>query len=113
MNAEEYQSMRGSLKMSQAELASHLGVTRETIVRRESGAAVISREAELAIKSICQPPAKTSLESKGRRFETVTQMMDAEKVSPDIPRPRVIERREREPIFGGMLRDPKKGESGK
>lgn len=58
MKALEYKRLRKQLG-TQADAASWLGVTRETIVRRESGEQPIGKEAELAIRwavqeRICQ-----------------------------------------------------------
>ena len=54
MTPAEYRAVRQSLGWSQARLADELGVTRETISRRESGdpRAPIDREADLAIRSL-------------------------------------------------------------
>lgn len=54
MNPAEYRSARISLEMSQAQLAAALGVGRQCISDRESGRAVITREAELALRYLCE-----------------------------------------------------------
>jgi len=55
----EYRQFRGKLGYEQPELAALLGVARETVVRRESGAAKIGREAELAIRALPKKKAKS------------------------------------------------------
>lgn len=52
MDATEYRKLRDKLGLTQAGLAARLGVTRETITRRETGAATITEEAALAIRSL-------------------------------------------------------------
>ncbi len=52
MKPEEYKEMREEIGLTQASLASRLGVARETIARRESGAAKISAEAVIALRSL-------------------------------------------------------------
>ena len=52
MNPSEYKAIRESLKLTQAELAKKLGVTRKTVNFRENGKAEISDEAAMAIKSL-------------------------------------------------------------
>lgn len=59
MNCVEYRQHREKLGYEQPELARLLGVARETVVRRESGAAKIGREAELAIKALAKKKAKS------------------------------------------------------
>lgn len=49
MNKQEYKEIRIELGLSQLELARLVGVTRETINKRERGLNVITQEAELAI----------------------------------------------------------------
>jgi DNA-binding XRE family transcriptional regulator len=51
MTGPEYKALREKLSLTQAELASRLGVTRKTINARENGAK-ITEEARLAILSI-------------------------------------------------------------
>lgn len=48
----EYKTFREKLGLTQAELASILGVTRKTVNARETGAARITKEAELAIGAL-------------------------------------------------------------
>lgn len=55
MTGAEYKAHREKLGLTQAELAAYLGVTRETINRRESGGN-ITGEAALALRAL--PPAK-------------------------------------------------------
>lgn len=57
MSPAQYKAKREQLGLTQAGLASLLGVTRETINRRESGEQPITHEAALAISSL--RPAKT------------------------------------------------------
>ena len=57
MSPAKYKSKREQLGLTQAGLASLLGVTRETVNRRESGEQPIPHEAALAISSL--RPAKT------------------------------------------------------
>ncbi|MEI6178384.1 MAG: helix-turn-helix transcriptional regulator [Verrucomicrobiota bacterium] len=52
MTATQYKALRGKLGLTQAGLAARLGVTRETITRRETGSATITEEAALAIKAL-------------------------------------------------------------
>lgn len=52
MNPSEYKAIRESLKLTQAELAKKLGVTRKTVNSRENGKVVISAEAWLAIRNL-------------------------------------------------------------
>jgi transcriptional regulator with XRE-family HTH domain len=54
MKAEEYRELREKTGLTQAKCAEFLGVSRETIARRETGG-VISVEAALAIKAVAQP----------------------------------------------------------
>lgn len=54
MSSEEYKATRERLGMTQAQLAEAVGVKRLRIVQREDGA-TITREAELAILSLCKP----------------------------------------------------------
>lgn len=54
MSSEEYKATRERLGMTQAQLAEAVGVKRLRIVQREGGA-TITREAELAILSLCKP----------------------------------------------------------
>lgn len=56
MTAAEYKAVRTHLG-TQAEVAARLGVSRETIARRETGALPISTEAALALASL--PKTKT------------------------------------------------------
>ncbi|MDQ8206219.1 helix-turn-helix transcriptional regulator [Coraliomargarita sp. SDUM461003] len=49
MSPVEYKANREQLRLTQAGLASRLGVTRETVVRRERGESRITDEAALAI----------------------------------------------------------------
>jgi DNA-binding XRE family transcriptional regulator len=51
MTAAEYKDLREKLSLTQAELASRLGVTRKTINARENGAK-ITEEAALAIGAL-------------------------------------------------------------
>jgi DNA-binding XRE family transcriptional regulator len=51
MTSDEYKKLRDQLGLTQAGLAALLGVTRETVARRETGAA-ITEEAALAIRSL-------------------------------------------------------------
>lgn len=51
MTAPEYKAQREKLGLTQAELASRLGVTRKTINARENGAK-ITEEAARAIRSL-------------------------------------------------------------
>ena len=52
MTPAQYRRQRERLGLTQAELAARLGVTRETVTRRETGKKPITGEAEMAIKSI-------------------------------------------------------------
>lgn len=52
MTPEQYKEIRKRLGMTQAALATALGVTSKTIRRRESGETEINKEAELAIKTL-------------------------------------------------------------
>ena len=55
MNAETYKATRESLG-TQAEVAAWLGVARETVARRETGADRITKEAALAIEALAKRP---------------------------------------------------------
>lgn len=57
MSTAQYKAKRDQLGLTQAGLASLLGVTRETVNRRESGEQPITHEAALAISSL--RPSKT------------------------------------------------------
>lgn len=52
MTPTQYRRHREQLRLTQAELAAKLGVSRETINRRESGKKAITGEAEMAIRSL-------------------------------------------------------------
>jgi DNA-binding XRE family transcriptional regulator len=52
MTGPQYRSMRIKLGLTQAGLAARLGVTRETITRRETGAATITEEAAIALRAL-------------------------------------------------------------
>ena len=52
MNGTDYESVRRGLRLSQDELARRLGVSRQTIHKRETGKTPISREAVLAMKQV-------------------------------------------------------------
>lgn len=54
MTSEQYRAIRARLELSQSELADRLGLTFNTISRRELRQLPITREAELAIKWIEQ-----------------------------------------------------------
>jgi DNA-binding XRE family transcriptional regulator len=55
MTAEQYKAARERLGVTQSKLADILGITRETVTRRETGAATITSEAAMAIRSIPVP----------------------------------------------------------
>ena len=57
MSPAQYKAKREQLGLTQAGLASLLGVTRETVNRRESGEQRITEEAALALRAI--RPSKT------------------------------------------------------
>ena len=57
MSPAQYKAKREQLGLTQAGLASLLGVTRETVNRRESGEQPLTHEAELAIGAL--RPTKT------------------------------------------------------
>ena len=52
MTGTEYKSLREKLGLTQAGLASRLGVTRKTVNARETEAVRITEEAALAIRSL-------------------------------------------------------------
>lgn len=52
MTADEYRAIRERLELKQGELAERLGVTLNTISRREIGQVPITKEAELALRWI-------------------------------------------------------------
>lgn len=65
MSPTDYKKHREQLGLTQAGLASRLGVTRETVVRRERGESRITEEAALAILQLlsssnnkCEHPTK-------------------------------------------------------
>lgn len=67
MTGAEYKAIRKRLRLTQAEMADALGVSRKTIGLRELGKAVIGTEAELAIAHL----AACSERGRGRgRGET-------------------------------------------
>ena len=49
-----YKNLRLSIGMSATQMAEELGVTRETISRREAGTMRITREAQLALAHVCE-----------------------------------------------------------
>ena len=52
MTNDEYKALRKETGLTQAALVERLGVSRETVARRESGAMPINTEAALAIKAL-------------------------------------------------------------
>ena len=52
MRPEEYKKLREKLGLTQAGLASRLGVSRKTVNFREAGTTAISYEAELAVRAL-------------------------------------------------------------
>ena len=52
MTPAQYKTHRQKLGLNQSELAAALGITRKTVNRREAGAATITIEAQLAIRSL-------------------------------------------------------------
>jgi len=50
MNAEQYKAARERLKLTQADLAAALGVSRKTVNARERGAVPVSAEAAFAMR---------------------------------------------------------------
>jgi len=61
MTPAEYRARRDTLGLTQADLAKELGVSRETVNRRESGEQTIDLEAALAIRNLtraAQAPKK-------------------------------------------------------
>jgi DNA-binding XRE family transcriptional regulator len=54
MTPADYKAHREKLGLTQAGLAALLGVTRETVTRRETGTKPITMEAAMAIRSISQ-----------------------------------------------------------
>ena len=56
MKPSEYKATREKLKMTQAQLADRLGVTRKTVNARETGATTISKEAAMSIAAIDLTP---------------------------------------------------------
>jgi DNA-binding XRE family transcriptional regulator len=56
MTGTEYKAIREKLGLTQAGLASRLGVTRKTVNSRETGAGRITEEAALAILSLTPAP---------------------------------------------------------
>jgi DNA-binding XRE family transcriptional regulator len=58
MTSAEYRKARGTLNLSQAELAAMLGVTRATVNRRENIEGRVTPEAELAIKTLLREKKK-------------------------------------------------------
>lgn len=65
MSPEAYKANREKLGLSQAALAQRLGVGRETINRRESGAQKISEEAALAILQLLSSNGESEHTNKG------------------------------------------------
>jgi transcriptional regulator with XRE-family HTH domain len=52
MTPSHYRSLRRKLGLTQAGLAALLGLTRETITRRETGTAPITEEAAMALRQL-------------------------------------------------------------
>jgi len=52
MTGKQYKEHREQMGLTQASLAKCLGIARETVVRREASADLISREAQIAIRSL-------------------------------------------------------------
>ena len=78
MSPAQYKAKREQLGLTQAGLASLLGVTRETVNRRESGEQPITHEAALAIGAL--RPTKTkratgtsNVQSEPRPGDALTQ----------------------------------------
>ena len=64
MTADEYRAARQRLGLKQAELAQKLGVTTNTVSRRELGLVPISREADIAIKCLVINGGVSDLKSR-------------------------------------------------
>ena len=60
MSPEEYKAIREKLALTQAELATRLGVTRRTVINREMGR-LITAEAELSISALSKPTEPVSV----------------------------------------------------
>lgn len=52
MTGEQYKEHREQMGLTQASLAQCLGIARETVVRREAPGSLVSREAQIAIRSL-------------------------------------------------------------
>lgn len=111
MNGEQYRKLREASGYTQPALAEKLGVSVDTIGRRESGTAVINAEAGIAIKALCMDSPVPPKERAKALGITVKLPKEVEKqfVNITVEHPKI----ERKPLFGGLLRAPKKGESGK
>jgi len=59
MTHTEYRSIRAALGLTQAEIAKELGVSRETINRRESGEQPITKEAGMSLHLLSQIQMET------------------------------------------------------
>jgi transcriptional regulator with XRE-family HTH domain len=60
MTGERLQALRKAAKMSQAELADAIGMSRETIGQMERGQAPIERRTELAVLHVCEDHRRVS-----------------------------------------------------
>ena len=52
MTGKQYKQHREQMGLTQASLAQCLGIARETVVRREASEGLVSREAQIAIRSL-------------------------------------------------------------
>ena len=52
MTAKQYRTLRETLNLSQSQLADKIGVTRETVVRRETSRRKVPEESALAITAL-------------------------------------------------------------
>ena len=64
MTADQYRAARKQLELKQSELAKRLGVTTNTVSRRELGIVPISREADIAIKCLVINGGVSDLKSR-------------------------------------------------
>jgi DNA-binding transcriptional regulator YiaG len=67
MTKKEFRTLRGLIKLSQANLAKELGVTLRTVARWERGEFPIPRVAELALRNLFRESLKETIPGKKSR----------------------------------------------
>lgn len=105
MSPAEYKEARVMLGYTQDQLAKILDVRRETIARRETGKGEIVREAELAVRWLLRNRTEADELNRVTPQQHRTQPEDYPRHDPESP---LYGKAPREPIFGGMLKAPRK-----